>query len=287
MSEDLGALAAAAAGGRATGARAVAGGDVNRALRVELADGRRLFVKHGVAGGHAMYAAEAAGLAWLSDAQALPVPAVVAVGDEDGPPFLALEWLDLGPPGPGHDEALGRGLAALHRAGAPGFGLERGGFIGPLPVPNDPAPTWAAFYGERRLLPLTRRAVADGRLGPDALARIEALCARLEDLLGPEEPPARLHGDLWAGNAVVLADGGPALVDPAAFGGHREIDLAMMRLFGGFSERVHAAYAEAHPLADGWEDRVELMQLLPLLVHVVLFGGAYVGSFERALARHS
>ena len=109
----------------------------------------------------------------------------------------------------------------------------------------------------------------------------------LDELCGPPEHPARLHGDLWGGNAMTAADGAPVLVDPAAYGGHREVDLAMMRLFGGFSERVFAAYAEAHPLADGHEERVALYQLYPLLVHVLLFGGAYVRSAQRALRAYS
>lgn len=286
MSEGLAEAVAASLDARPASARSVAGGDVSRAMLVELGDGRRVFVKHGAHAPHAMYEAEAAGLRWLADADALRVPRVLAVGQTDGPAFLALEWLDQGTPSPQHDELLGRGLARLHASGAPGFGWRAPGFIGPLEVPNEPTPTWAEFYGRRRLLPLARVAVQRSRLAPAELTRIEHLCERLGDLLGPEEPPARLHGDLWSGNAVVLADGSPALVDPAAYGGHREVDLAMMRLFGGFSERVHAAYEEVHPLAEGADERVALMQVLPLLVHVVLFGGGYVASLRTVLGRY-
>jgi fructosamine-3-kinase len=123
-----------------------------------------------------------------------------------------------------------------------------------------------------------------GALSADGAAAVERVCARLEEIGGPPEPPARVHGDLWGGNVLAGADGRPWLIDPAAHGGHREADLAMLRLFGGVGSRTFAAYAEEHPLADGWEERVELHQLVPLLVHAVLFGGGY-GARSEAVAR--
>jgi fructosamine-3-kinase len=277
------AAVAAAVGTRAESAEPVAGGDVNRALRVGLADGRRLFVKYRRDAPAGMYRAEAGGLRWLAEAGALRTPEVVAVGDAAPPRFLALEWIDRGRAGRGHDEALGWGLAALHRAGAPSFGFAEDNFIGTLPQPNAPLESWPEFYGARRIEPLARRAVDAGALPGRVLAQVERLRARLPDLCGPREEPARLHGDLWGGNALADAHGAPVLVDPAVYGGHREIDLAMMRLFGGFSDAVFAAYAEAHPLSPGHEDRVELHQLYPVLVHVCLFGGGYARSAERIL----
>jgi fructosamine-3-kinase len=219
-----------------------------------------------------MYDAEAAGLAWLRGP--LRVPSVVA----SGPSFLALEWLDIGSKSRGFDTALGRGLAALHRLGAPTFGLDRDNFLATLPQDNTPASDGVEFWIERRLRPLARRA----NLGLDA--QLDALRAR-PDRFGPAEPPARLHGDLWWGN-VIATGGAPAIIDPAVYGGHREIDLAMMRLFGGFGQRCFDAYHEAHPLAPGHRERIALYQLYPLLVHVNLFGGGYVGSFERALSHN-
>jgi fructosamine-3-kinase len=286
VSEELLAAVAASARAAVVSARPVAGGDVNRAAQVTLADGRCLFVKHRPGAPGAMYRAEADGLAWLRAANALRLPRVVAVGEGE-PAFLALEWVERGPPGPGYDERLGRGLAALHRAGAPGFGLAHDNWIGPLPQPNGPCPTWPEFYATRRLQPMARAAAERGLLPARVRAGVERLAGRLQDLCGPPEPPARLHGDLWGGNAMSDAAGEPVLVDPAAYGGHREMDLAMMRLFGGFSERVFAAYAEEFPLAPGHEDRVGLYQLYPLLVHVALFGGAYAGSVERVLERYA
>ncbi|MFW6049609.1 MAG: fructosamine kinase family protein [Myxococcota bacterium] len=265
----------------------LAGGDINDAFRVRLGDGRQVFVKTNDRAPRAMFPAEAAGLAWLAEAGALRVPEVLAVSAEDGadPAFLALEYLSPGRRQPGFDEALGHGLAALHRFGAPGFGLDRPNFIGRLPQDNTPETDWPTFYRERRLLPQLRMAQRRGLVTDRMQSGFDRLFARLEHLVGPPEPPARLHGDLWGGNLHAGDRGEPALVDPAVYGGHREMDLAMMRLFGGFGPRVFDAYAEAHPLAPGHEDRVPLYQLYPLMVHVNLFGGGYVGSVEQALAR--
>jgi fructosamine-3-kinase len=137
-----------------------------------------------------------------------------------------------------------------------------------------------------RLEPQVRLASEEGRVDAGLRRDFERLYARLPGLVGPPEPAARLHGDLWGGNLHRDGDGLPALVDPAVYGGHRELDLAMMRLFGGFSERCFAAYHEAWPLAPGHEARVGLCQLYPLLVHVNLFGGSYTSSVKRTLARY-
>jgi fructosamine-3-kinase len=271
--------------GRALGAgvvasRAVSGGDINQAHAVELDDGRVVFAKTNPDADPAMFPAEARGLAWLAEAGTLRTPRVLAVS----PDFLVLEHLRAARRCPDFDERLGRGLAALHRFGAPGFGLDHDNFIGRLPQSNRPAPTWAAFYRSARLEPQLRLAVEAGVASPRLRRDGERLLELLDDRVGPPEPPARLHGDLWGGNLIVDDRGQPCLVDPAVSGGHRELDLAMMRLFGGFGARVFDAYAEAWPLAPGHEARVPLYQLYFLLVHVNLFGGSYVASAERALA---
>jgi fructosamine-3-kinase len=264
-----------AAVARATGSdvrslRRVGGGDINDAYAAELADGRRAFVKTRPDAPAGEYAAEAAALRWLGEPRALGVPAVLGVADD----LLALEWLE---PGPAGDAALlGAGLARVHTAGADAFGGAAPLRVGPLALPNDPLGDWPAFYGERRLRPLIARA----RLSASGAGAVEAVCARIADLAGPPEPPARLHGDLWSGN-VLWSNGEPYLIDPIAYGGHREVDLAMLQLFGSPGPRFFAAYEDVAPLADGWEDRVGLYQLFPLLVHAALFGGSYVASVER------
>ncbi len=172
------------------------------------------------------------------------------------------------------------------RFGAPPEAAGESAGFGSLRLPNEPADDWPAFYAERRLLPLARIARERGALGAAAIECVERVCARIGELAGPSEPPARLHGDLWTGNVMAGEDGQPWLIDPSAYGGHRELDLAMLRLFGAPSERVFAAYEEVAPLADGWRERVELYQLLPLLVHALLFGGSYRGAAERVARRY-
>lgn len=261
----------------------VGGGDVADAFRAELADGRTVFAKTHPKALPGFFVTEAAGLAWLREAGAVPVPEVLGVSDD--PPALILEWIEPGRPGRRTEQELGRALAALHAAGAPCFGREDRRSTGSRGLPNEPLPTWAESYASNRLLPLARLA-RDARALPRAAIRdLESVARRLDELGGPPEPPARLHGDLWAGNRVVGAGGVSWLIDPAAHGGHREFDLAMMRLFGGFGEACFAAYAEVAPLADGWVERVPLHQLAPLAVHAIKFGGGYVGETERALAR--
>jgi fructosamine-3-kinase len=269
-------------------ARRVDGGDINEAWHVWL-EGRETFVKTRPDAGEGEYALEAAGLGWLGEVGTLRVPRVLAVAED----YLALEWVEPGRLRPEGAEELGRGLAAIHAAGAPNFGDpgfgERLGVqarIGSLRLPNDPSEEWPAFYAERRLLPLARIARDRDVLSSTGIAAVERVCERLSELAGPSEPPARLHGDLWSGNVHADVEGRPWLIDPSAYGGHREVDLAMLRLFGAPSERVFVAYEEVTPLADGWRERVELWQLLPLLVHAVLFGGSYRSAAERVAASY-
>ncbi len=162
------------------------------------------------------------------------------------------------------------------------FGLERDNFIATIPQSNKPHSTWASFYRAERLEPLVRLAVDKQLLTDDAASVFDRLFERLPDLVGLAEPPARLHGDLWNGNSLTGLRGEPWFIDPAVYGGHREMDLAMMHLFGGFGPKVFAAYDEAFPLADGHGDRVALYQLYPLLVHVHLFGGGYASAVMNA-----
>ncbi|HTA35849.1 MAG TPA: fructosamine kinase family protein [Solirubrobacteraceae bacterium] len=265
--------------------RAVPGGDVNEAFRVVLADGREAFVKTRADAPPGEYAAEAAGLEWLADANALRVPRVLDVSDE----HLALEWIEPGRLSVGGAEELGHGLASVHAAGAPRFGRFDGtsdaGWLGSLRVSNAPSESWSEFYAERRLRPLNRLAAERGLLSRSGASALDRVCDRIEQLCGPPEPPARLHGDLWSGNVLADRDGRPWLIDAAAYGGHREVDLAMLALFGA-PPGTPEAYRERAPLADGWEQRVGLYQLLPLLVHALLFGGGYVASVERTAARY-
>lgn len=248
---------------------------------VTLDDGRTVMVKSGDGPGAAR--AEAAGLRWLADAGTVRVP--VVHGDDER--RLVTDRVVQGRPGAEAAARFGRDLAALHRAGAPAFGAAPPGgpedaYIGLAPMRNVTGSDWPRWYAEHRVLPYLRGAVDAGTVRTAEAADVERVCERLPELAGPAEPPARLHGDLWNGNVLWGADGHVRLIDPAAHGGHRETDLAMLRLFGcPHLERILAGYQEAAPLADGWAGRVGVHQLFPLLVHAVLFGRGYA---EQALS---
>ncbi len=261
--------------------RRLSGGDVSEAFDTVLGDGRRVFVKTHANPPDDFFSTEAAGLDWIREPDVVRVPRVLAVSDD--PAFLVLEWIDEGTPGPDTEGSLGRSLAALHRSGAPTFGREDRRTTGSRGLPNEPCETWVEFFATQRLIPLARLARDEGALETSTVRAIDRVVAKLDRLAGDPEPPARLHGDLWAGNRLVDLEGDSWMIDPAAHGGHREFDLAMMRLFGGFGEACFADYATAHPLAEGWSDRIPLHQLAPLVVHALKFGGGYVPAVERAL----
>jgi fructosamine-3-kinase len=268
------------------GARRVHGGDVAASFAIDLVDGRRVFAKTHPNAPAGFFTTEAAGLRWLREPGVLPVPEVLAVSDD--PPLLVLEWIDEGRPTATTETELGRALAALHAAGAPTFGREDRRSTGSRGLPNEPSADWATFYATQRMAPLARLARDADAISERALAGLERLDAdRLREVGGPAEPPARLHGDLWAGNRLVDVSGQSWLVDPASHGGHREFDLAMMRLFGGFGAECFAAYDEAAPLSDGWERRVTLHQIAPLVVHAIKFGGGYRSAAAEAIARYA
>ena len=264
-------------------ARPLRGGDVAESFCLELADGLRVFAKTHRSPPPGFFTTEAAGLAWLHEADAVLVPEVLAVSDE--PPFLVLEWIEEGRANHTTEPELGRALALLHRTGAPAFGREDRRSTGSRGLPNAPCSTWAGFYGTQRLLPLSKLARDAGAIAATAVAGLERLADLLDRFGGADEPPSRLHGDLWAGNRMVDTSGRSWLIDPDAHAGHREFDLAMMRLFGGYGEDCFAAYHEAHPLSDGWRDRIDLHQIAPLVVHAIKFGGSYAPAAEAAIAR--
>jgi len=220
----------------------------------------------------AVFAAEANGLRWLAEAAAAPVPEVLAVG----PRALVVSMIPAGPATPEAAFGFGTDLARLHAAGADAFGAPWPGFIAGLPLDNTPDPAhWPQWYAHRRLLPFLTRAVDTGALRSQDARLVEAVFDRIGSLAGPAEPPSRIHGDCWAGN--VLWSGNRAwLIDPAAHGGHRETDLAMLALFGAPNlDRILFGYNDTVPLAAGWRSRIPLHQLHPLLVHACLFGASY------------
>ncbi|MFI7482174.1 fructosamine kinase family protein [Kocuria sp. M1R5S2] len=265
----------------------IGGGDTAAAFRLERA-GEPLFAKTMSDPPAGMMAVEVAGLRALREhaPAVLGVPEVVRWTDRG----IVLEWIeeDRGRPRPGAEAEFGRGLAQLHRTHGEAFGglaPELPGRIGSFAVDLSPTPDWPAFLLERRIRPLMRQAVGAGRVAPRAAELLEELAPRARELAGSAEPPTLVHGDLWAGNRLVDVEGRNWLIDPSAYWGHREVDIAMMLLFGGFGEDCLAAYGAAHPLAPGWRERVPWYQLPPLLVHAVRFGGGYGDAVLRALLR--
>jgi fructosamine-3-kinase len=255
------------AGVEIAAAQPIHGGDICRAWS-GTSSNQKVFAKTFEGAPAGLFVAEARGLDLLRVDGGLRVPSVIAV-DDDG---LVLEWVEPSAPTPVTARDFGRRLATLHTSWLPTFGAADDGFIGPLPLPNTSAGSWPAFYVERRLRPFVAALSATDR------AAVEEVCARIDDIAGPAEPPARIHGDLWSGN-VLWSNPSAWLVDAAsAHGGHRETDIAMLALFGvPHFDEILAGYSEIAPLADGWRDRVPLHQLHPLLVHATLFGGGYGG----------
>ncbi|MDQ2788329.1 MAG: fructosamine kinase family protein [Actinomycetota bacterium] len=251
--------------------------------RLELGDGRTVVAKRAEPG---QVMAEAAGLRWLRVPDGPPVPQVHGHDEQ----WLVTEHIPAGRTDGAAAEQLGRQLATLHGAGAAAFGTAPTGgseqaWIGAAPMANITGPHWPQWYAAQRVLPYLRSAVDGGAVDAAEARVVHRACEHIEELAGPDEPPARLHGDLWSGNVHAGTDGRLWLLDPAAHGGHRETDLAMLALFGcPHLERLLAGYTAVAPLAPGWQQRVPLHQLFPLLVHAVLFGGGY-GRSAAAAAR--
>lgn len=262
----------------------VGGGSINDAYRLVTNEGP-FFVKIDHADRFpSLFEAEADGLRRLEAAGSLRVPRVIAFGEEQDTSYLLLEHIAGGTRDRTFWERLGRGLAQLHGHTWTSFGLERANYIGSLEQVNTPQPRWPDLFIHCRLEPLVKRARDKRRIEGGTVLRFERLFVRLEDLF-PPEAPALLHGDLWNGNILAAADGTPVVIDPAVYYGHREMDIAMTRLFGGFDEAFLAAYQDERPLERGWEERVDLCNLYPLLVHALLFGGSYVAQVDAVLKR--
>ncbi|HMY09122.1 MAG TPA: fructosamine kinase family protein [Marmoricola sp.] len=258
----------------------VASGGICTTTKLRLAQGQAALIKTLSDPPPGFFDAEARGLRWLGEGNPELIAKVMAVAAD----ALIVEWAEPARPTVELAGDFGRQLAKMHLQGAPTYGAATDGFIGTLPLPNSPAENWSEFYVTRRVLPYLKLAHDRGKISPTDVGAIEQLIGRLDQVIGPPEPVARIHGDLWSGNLVWTLDR-VVLIDPAAHGGHRETDLAMLALFGApHLTQITAAYHEASPLADGWEERLGLHQLHPLLVHAALFGGEYGARAGRAAA---
>lgn len=254
-------------------------------LRADNGDAVPLFIKTHSNPPAGFFTTEARGLAVLRAAAAASVPKVLAASDD--PPYLALQWIDTSHNVVPDEVRFGRELAQMHAAGLPVFGRDDCRTTGSLALSNDPLDDWYDFYSQRRLLPLASIAAQRNVLPQKCIAQLENLAGHLPDFIDAPATAARLHGDLWAGNRLSDNLGQSWLIDPAMHGGHAEFDLAMMRLFGGFGEDCFSAYRELSPLQPGWQDRISLHQLAPLVVHAIKFGHSYLPAVQRALDQYS
>lgn len=265
-------------------AQFLSGGCINNAVRLQTASGD-FFLKWNEQAAEGMFAAESDGLNILRNSDSLCIPEVLGLGKAAGKDYLLLEYIQSSAPSSAYWETLGHSLARMHSQTGEKYGLEHNNFIGRLPQNNEQSGSWVEFFTQMRLQVQLGLAIYKGLVDASFAHRFKKLYAKLPELL-PEEPPALLHGDLWSGNVMVGAGGEPCLIDPAVYYGHREAELAFTELFGGFDARFYSAYNEAKPLASGYEERKDIYNIYPLMVHVNMFGTSYLNGVERTLKRY-
>jgi len=260
----------------------VSGGCINYCFHLETSAGTYFLKYNDAAAFPNMFKAEASGLQLIRNANALPVPSVHFHGATDGYSFLLLEWIDGERRQKNFWEDFGRSLAKLHKVNDASVGLDHNNYIGSLPQSNAKHPDWKSFFISERIQPQLKHAMEKNLIDAGTIKQFEKLFDQFDKLI-PDEKPSLLHGDLWNGNYLLNKSGKAALIDPAVYFGHREMDLAMTKLFGGFDPEFYNAYSEAFPLEKGFEKRVDIHNLYPLLVHVNLFGGGYVSQVKSVL----
>lgn len=250
------------------------GGCINKAVHVQT-DAGAFFIKwNNLQAYPGMFEAEQKGLDLLRASCTLHIPKVFGIINSGTMAYLVMEYVKPGRKSRQFWERFGSGLAAMHRCSGAYFGLDHINYIGSLPQFNKPCTTWPEFFLSQRLRPQLDLAVKNGNL-PSSLQHELDKLAKAMEIWFPAEPPALLHGDLWSGNYLAGDPEETYLIDPAVYFGHREMDLAMTRLFGGFDPLFYEAYQDAYPLGEDWKSRIDICNLYPLLVHVNLFGGTY------------
>lgn len=265
------------------------GGSINQAARVDLNNSESLFVKWNSAELYNMFVVEERGLQLLYDADSglkIPKPLHHDKHEEAKISYLILEYLPESRSTSETDAKLGEGLAALHQHTSETYGLDHDNYIGRLPQYNTPHENWIDFLINQRFAPQLKMAMDSGLLGRQDQKAFDALYARLPEILS-DEPASLLHGDLWGGNQFATTTGEPAIFDPAVYFGNREIELAFTYLFGGFGRNFYQTYQSTWPLQPGFDERKDIYNLYPLLVHVNLFGSVYAGQVKRIVSRFS
>lgn len=258
------------------------GGSINESFKIETSAGNFFLKKNDALRFPGMFEKESQGLRFLQSTQTLHVPEVITFGQFESEQFLILRHVEKGMHSKTFWEDFGHGLAELHKNTAKRFGWSDDNYIGSLPQINAEHSNWSDFFVHNRLQPLVEMAFNHKRLNRSQEDLFQNLYKKMTDFF-PTESPSLLHGDFWNGNFMPDTDGHPMIFDPAVYYGHREMDLAMSMLFGGFHQKFYAAYHESYPLEEGWKNRVRIANLYPLLVHVNLFGGSYIGEVEATL----
>jgi fructosamine-3-kinase len=256
-------------------AKQVSGGDINMAYAWHTASAKYFLKVNDADAFPNMFALEAEGLEALREASSICVPQVLKAGRYGRHQYLLLSWIEAGKPAPDAMEKFGTALALMHQQPQQAFGWHSDNYIGSLKQRNAWQDNWSSFYGSQRIMPLIHMLYGGGLVGTHHVEQSEHFCRRLDQLF-PQESPSLLHGDLWSGNYMIADNGYACFYDPAVYCGHREMDIGMTKLFGGFDQKFYSAYNEAYPLQPGWQQRLPIAQLHPLLVHAVLFGGHYV-----------
>lgn len=265
------------------GLSAVGGGSISSTYKISSSAGMFFLKVNDAENAVAMFKTEAKGLDMLRENSSFTIPRVISLNNERDTAFLLMDYIDSSSRNKNYWDNLGGSLAELHKQTNTSFGLSENNFIGSLPQQNNFTEDWPSFFINRRILPMVKMAVNSGLVTTDFVAKIELVLNNIVELI-PKEPPALVHGDLWSGNLMVDANGKPCLIDPAVYYGHREMDLAFSHLFGDFEQRFYEVYQDVYPLEQGFDRRIDIYNLYPLLVHLNLFGRSYLGQIENILA---
>lgn len=269
---------------RIQSARPLSGGDINEVYAIETTEGTKCLKLNSEKRFPGIFKAEFDGLKTLASSGSIKVANPVANGVAQGEGFLLLDYISSGLPKTNFWEDFGGQLANLHKQSNHSFGLNSNNYIGSLIQNNAEINDWDQFFYEYRIQPQVSLAIKKGFLEKTDVDTFERFRYHLKEIF-PIEPPALLHGDLWNGNYMIDSAGDPVLIDPAIYYGHREMDLAMTKLFGGFDRKLYQSYNEQYPLELGWEERIPYYNLYPLLVHLNLFGSGYLSSVRQIIKK--
>ncbi|WP_340200247.1 fructosamine kinase family protein [Ascidiimonas sp. W6] len=257
------------------------GGDINKVYKIQTFGKKTYVLKlNDHSNSLKIFESEKEGLLTLGNTKTFKTPKIISLGRDKETSFLLMEYIEEGTEYPSHDEEFGRNLATLHQVTQNAFGFKQNNFIGNLPQYNEARLTASSFYIEMRLEPQLRMAAEQG-----FKLKVEKPFSNISDII-PKEPPALVHGDLWQGNTITASNGFIYIIDPAVHYGHRETDIAMMLLFGGFSMQLFESYHELYPLTHSWKDRLDIWQLYYLLVHLNLFGSSYYARVKQIIDKY-